>query len=127
MAEDSSFCLSRIGELMKKMKRKLRKLEKISERKRITKSQEERYIEYTNSIVNDKHELEPLLIQINKELNIPLPTFERVKEYKYQVAIHEVDNVMKSIHDKNKMCSHEGCKHKAHFGKDTCLDHSIVN
>jgi len=128
MAEENS--LPRIGELMKGMKRKLRKLEETSGRKHITKAQEERFIEYAISIVTDKLELEDLLKRNNRicELNIieglKMPTFEGNKEYKYQVSIHEIDNVMKSIHDRNKMCSYQNCKHKASFGRETCLDHS---
>jgi hypothetical protein len=124
--------LSEIGKLMRGMKRKLRKLEQISGRNRITKSQEERFIEYASTIVADKLKLEDLLKRNNRicELNVieglQMPTFNGNKEYKYQVVIHEIDNVMKIIHDKNKMCSHVNCKRKAHFGKDTCLDHSSV-
>lgn len=122
--------ISRIGELMKGMKRKLRKLEEISKRNRITKSQEDRFIEYSRSIVDDKLELETLLKQNNRinEMNIieelQNPTFEKNKEYKFQTVIHVIDDVMKSIHPRDKMCSYQNCRHKAFFGRDTCFDHS---
>jgi hypothetical protein len=123
----------RIGELMKEMKRKLRKLEELAERlsskkKHISEAQEGKFQEHRNTIMKDRSELDSLNVPeeaMNIIKTLPMPPDNFRTQYPYQHIIQEIDRAMKTIHPSDKMCSVEGCKHKAEFGGNVCRDHNF--